>query len=273
MKDESRPDLSVVIVNWNTEALLQACVQSLFRSPPPGALEVTVVDNASSDNSVASLRRSWPAVHLIENTRNVGFARANNQGIAVSRGRYILLLNSDTLVPPNALRQLADFMDEHPEAGAVGPRLIRPDGCPQPFAFGGDPTPLYLLRRGLSLLLLRRPLHDWNTNLVQSVDWVSGACLWLRRQALEQAGPLDEAIFMYFEDNDLCLRLRQCGWKIYYNPQVSIAHLGSQSLKQNLAAQKAYDASLKHFYRKHYGLPGQLWLRAGLPLYRLIVRY
>jgi len=265
--------LSVVIVNWNTEALLQDCVQSLFLSPPPGALEVIVVDNASSDNSVASLRRNWPSVHLIENTQNVGYARANNQGIAASRGRHVLLLNSDTMVPPNTLRGLTAFMDEHPEAGAVGPRLIRPDGCPQPFAFGSDPTPLYLLRRGLSLLLLRRPLHDWNTNLVQSVDWVSGACLLLRRQALEQAGPLDEAIFMYFEDNDLCLRLRRCGWKVYYNPQAFVTHAGGQSLKQNPTAQKTYGASLQHFYRKHYGLLSQLWLRASLPFYRLIVRY
>ncbi len=273
MKGEAQPDLSVVIVNWNTEALLRDCVQSLFLSPLPGVLEVIVVDNASSDNSVATLRRNWPAVHLIENTQNVGFARANNQGIAASRGRYVLLLNSDTIVPPNTLRGLAAFMDKHPEAGAVGPRLIQPDGRPQPFAFGSDPTPLYLLRRGLSLLLLRRPLHDWNTNLVQSVDWVSGAGLLLRRQALEQAGPLDEAIFMYFEDNDLCLRLRRCGWKVYYNPQTFITHVGGRSLEQNPAAQKTYAASLQHFYRKHYGRLSQLWLRVSLPIYRLIVRY
>ncbi len=273
MKDEARPDLSVVIVNWNTETLLYNCVAALFLSPPSSALEVIVVDNASSDNSVACLRRNWPTVHLIENSRNLGFARANNQGIAASRGQYVLLLNSDTLVPPDALRRLVAFMNEHPEAGAVGPRLLRPDGHPQPFAFGGDPTPLYLLRRGLSLLLLRRPLHDWNTNLVQSVDWVSGACLLLQRQALGQAGPLDEAIFMYFEDNDLCLRLRQCGWKVYYNPQVSITHLGGQSLKQYPAAQEAYGASLKYFYQKHYGLTSQLWLRASWLMYRLIARY
>jgi GT2 family glycosyltransferase len=272
MSGETRPALSVVIASWNTAALLEDCLASLFLSPPPDQMEAIVVDNASSDDSAARVRRNWPAVRLIQNAQNLGFARANNQGITASRGRYILLLNSDTVAPPGALAGLVDFMDEHPEAGAVGPRLLRPDGRPQPFAFGGDPTPLYLLRRGLNLLLLRRPLHDWNTDRTQAVDWVSGACLLLRREALEQSGPLDEAIFMYYEDNDLCLRLRRRGWKVYYHPGVSITHFGGQSLAQNPAARKAYYASLEYFYRKHYGSVSQLWLRLSLPFYQLVVR-
>jgi len=268
-----RPALSVIIVNWNTIGLLRDCLQSLFASQSADALEIVVVDNASTDDSVGMIKRKFPAVRLIENTQNVGFARANNQGLAASQGRYVLLLNSDTLVPPSALMQLVAFMDEHPEAGASGPCLLQPDRRPQPFAFGSDPTPAYLLRRALTLLLLRRPLHDWNTDHVQVVDWVSGAGLIARREAVEQVGPLDEAIFMYFEDNDWCLRFRQHGWKVYYNPEATIIHLGSQSLKQNPEAPKAYYASLQYFYQKHYGLISQLWLQACLPLYRLMVRY
>jgi hypothetical protein len=212
-------------------------------------------------------RAEFPAARLIANRANVGFARANNQGIRASQGRYVLLLNSDTVVPPGALAALVAFMDAHPAVGAVGPRLLRPDGAPQPYAFGGDPTIGYLLRRGINRLLFRRPLHDWATDAIQPVDWVSGACLLARRAAIEQAGLLDEAIFMYFEDNDWCLRIRQAGWQVIYNPRVAITHIGGQSLAQNPAARKAYRASLRHFYAKHYGPAASLLLRLLLPLY------
>lgn len=268
------PDLSIIIVNWNTAALLQDCLASLFAAslPPASSIEVIVVDNASSDNSIAIVQQHFPTVHLIPNQENVGFARANNQGIAISQGRYILLLNSDTVMPPATLAGLLTFMDTTPDAGACSPRLQRPDGQPQAFAFGGDPTPLYLLRRGLYRLLLRRGLHDWYTSHTQFVNWVSGACLLLRRNAIEQTGGLDENIFMYFEDNDLCLRIRQAGWKVYYHPQVSVIHIGGQSLKQNPEARRAYYHSLEYFYTKHYSHVAQLWLRVGLQFYRWIVR-
>ncbi len=231
-------------------------------------MEVVVVDNASSDDTPGQIKQNWPQVRLIENADNRGFASANNQGLAISRGRYVALLNSDTLVTSQALSQLVAFMDEHPEAGACGPCLLQPNGQPQAFAFGHDPTPGYLFRRGFTHLLLRRPLHNWNTDQTQMVDWVSGACLIARRQAIEQAGPLDESIFMYFEDNDWCLRFRQCGWKIYYLPTVAITHIGGQSRRQNPAAQAAYYTSLRYFYRKHYGWLSQLWLTVSLPFYR-----
>ena len=217
------------------------------------------------------VRAEFPAVTLIANTENLGFARANNQGIRASQGRYVVLLNSDTVVPPGALEALVAFMDAHPEAGVVGPRLLRPDGTPQPYAFGGDPTLGYLLRRGVNRLLFRRPLHDWATDAIQEVDWVSGACLMARRAAIDQAGLLDETIFMYFEDNDWCLRIRQAGWKVYYNPQAAITHIGGQSLAQNPAARRAYGDSLRYFYAKHYSLPAQWMLSVCLMLYRLWV--
>lgn len=260
------PDLSIVITSWNTAKLLQDCLVSLDLSA-----QVIVVDNASTDGSAEMIAQRFPQVHLIQNDRNVGFARANNQGIAICQGRYILLLNSDTLVPQDTLPSLIEFMDARPEAGACSPRLVRPDGHAQAFAFGGDPTLGYLLRRGANHVLLRRSLHNWETNQVQEVDWVSGACLLARREAVIQAGPLDENIFMYFEDNDWCLRIRQHGWKIYYVPSVSILHLGGQSLAQNPAARRAYYRSLDYFYAKHYGALPAAVLRLCLVPYRALM--
>lgn len=261
--------LSVVIVNWNTCDLLRNCLHSLHRGQEL-ACEVIVVDNGSSDDSVAMIRTEFPEVRLIANAENRGFAVANNQGIRVSAGEYIMLLNSDTIVKPGALRGLVYFLDEHPQAGAVGPRLVRPDGTAQPYAFGGDPTLTYLLTRGLNQLLFRRYLHNWATDATQEVDWVSGACLVVRRRAIDQVGLLDENIFMYFEDNDWCLRIRKGGWKVYLYPEVEVIHLGGCSLSQNPAARAAYGRSLLYFYRKHYSKPARWLVHGLLPVYQRI---
>lgn len=230
-----------------------------------------VVDNASKDDSVSMVESTFPLVRVIRNTHNAGFAKANNQGILASGGRYVLLLNSDTLVPPGSLSVLMELMERHPEAGACGPRLLRGDGSIQPFSFGGDPTPGYLLRRALTHLWLRRSIHDWDADDLLNPDWVAGTCLLARREAIDQAGLMDEAIFLYFEDNEWCLRMRRCGWKIYYCPQVSITHLGGQSVSRNPDAQGAYCRSLEYFYSKHYGPAARLWLKAALPVYRRLL--
>jgi N-acetylglucosaminyl-diphospho-decaprenol L-rhamnosyltransferase len=262
--------LSIIIVNWNTSALLVNCLASL-RESEIGESEIWVVDNASTDDSAEQVARRFPEVQLIRNSVNAGFARANNQGIAASRGDCILLLNSDTLVPHKTLSYLVQFMIENPRVGACGPRLLRPDGTPQPYAFGDDPTLSYLLRRGLNRLLFARYLHDWSIEHTLQVDWVSGACLLLRRVALEQAGLLDEQFFMYFEDIDLCLRLRQAGWQVYYEPRVAITHLGGQSLCHNPQAQTAYQNSIRHFYARHYGPTARILLNAGLLAYNRLL--
>jgi N-acetylglucosaminyl-diphospho-decaprenol L-rhamnosyltransferase len=265
-------DLSVVVVSWNVLPLLRDCLRSIPSSAGNREHEIVVADNASTDGSADMVRAEFPTARLISNPENLGFARANNQGIRVSRGRYVVLLNSDTLAPPGALESLVSFMDVHEDAGAVGPRLLRPDGSPQPFAFGRDPTLGYLLSRGVSRLISRRPLHDWTTGYVQEVDWVSGACLLARRSAIDAAGLLDERFFMYFEDNDWCLRFRQAGWRVYYDPLAEITHLGGQGLAQNPSAQKAYYRSLSYYYGKHYGPPARLLLAACLAPYRLFAR-
>ncbi len=288
-----QPALSVIVVTWNLRDLLRDCLRSvvgttigrddhrsggrgqeaasnaLIPDPCSLPLEVIVVDNASADGSAEMVRREFPGVRVIVNGENLGFARANNQGIRASHGRYVLLLNNDTIAPPAALGGLVAFMETHLEAGAVGPRLLQPDGMPQPYAFGSDPTLAYLARRGLNRLLFRRYVHDWSTDALQEVDWVAGTCLLVRREASDRAGLLDEHIFMYFEDSDWCLRIRKAGWKVYYTPQVEITHLGGQSAIKNLTARRAYYESLQYFYRKHYGPLALGVLKACLPLYRL----
>jgi GT2 family glycosyltransferase len=282
MEAES-PRLSVVTVNWNTRDLLHNCLASIASDPGLSLqaqrsandgqrVEIIVVDNASADGSAEMVRAEYPEVELIVNAQNVGFARANNQGIRASQGQYIVLLNSDTVVPSGALAALAAFLEAHPEAGAIGPRLVWSDGTPQPYAFGGDPTLAYLARRGLNRILFHRYLHDWSTGAPRKVDWVAGTCLMIRREVLDRAGLLDERIFLYFEDNDWCLRMREAGWQVYYNPQVEIVHLGGQSAAKNPAARRAYYDSLQYFYRKHYGPLALGVLRLCLPFYRLALR-
>ncbi len=258
--------LDIIIVNWNTCALLRNCLAALRLAENP-AWRTWVVDNASTDDSVAMVRAEFPEVQVQVNTVNVGFARANNQALQATSSEYALLLNSDTCAEPEALHTLLAFMDTHPQAGAVSPQLRRPDGTPQPFAFGGDPRLSYLLRRAAMRLLFRRYLHNWDNPRTQAVDWVSGACLLVRRAAYAHVGGLDEAFFMYFEDADWCLRLRQAGWQVYYHPAAHILHIGGQSLKRNPRAQQAYAASLRYFYRKHYSPVAQSLLNVLLPLY------
>ncbi len=264
-------DLSIVIVSWNTQRLLRDCLRSAVQGADGLDREIIVVDNASTDGSPEMVAREFPDVRLICNRANVGFGAANNQGIRASGGDYVVLLNSDTVVPEGALARLVAFMAAYPETGACSPRLARPDGYAQAYAFGGDPTPGYLLARGFKRLVARRPLHDWETREVQKVDWVSAACLVARRRALEQVGGFDERFFLYFEDNDLCLRLRRAGWQILYNPDVTITHLGGESTKQSPAVTQWYDASLRYFYRKHYTPLARAALEIMLPFYRRMI--
>ena len=206
--------LTIIIVSYNVRELLRACLSSLpaaLASPAPSSdtppasrftdhsslithHETIVIDNASTDGSADMAANDFPGVRLIRNAANLGFGRANNQGIALAQGRYILLLNSDTVLPPGALVRLLDFMETHPQAGACSPRLLLPDGRAQPYAFGSDPSLGYLLRRGVNRLIFKRALHDWTTAVSQPVDWVSGACLLLRREALAAGGRLRRSL-------------------------------------------------------------------------------
>jgi N-acetylglucosaminyl-diphospho-decaprenol L-rhamnosyltransferase len=263
----SNLDLSIICVSWNTASLLANCLRSIAAGVVGLSYEVIVVDNASTDGTRDRVKVEFPDVILLNNDENIGFARANNQGIRHSHGRYILLLNSDTVVKPGTLTTLVRFMEAHPRVAVVSPRLLRLDGTPQPYAFGNDPTLPYLIGRALNHFLFRRYPHNWATDQVRKVDWVSGACLLARRQAIEEVGLLDDNIFMYFEDADWCLRFRKLGWIIYYHPEVEITHLGGQSLKKNPQARHLYHQSLRYFYAKHYSRFSSIILRGLLKIY------
>ena len=248
-----QPTLSVIIVTWNVGPLLLRTLERLGGACAGLTWETIVVDNASGDGSQQAVRAAFPAVTYLYNDSNPGYAKANNQGLTLAQGDFLLLLNPDTEPDTGSLAALVQFLHAHPAAGIVGPALVLADGAPQPYSFGGDPTVAYLLRRNLRRLLHAGPLHDWGAAQAARVDWVSGACLLARRAVFSQIGGLDEAMFMYFEDNDWCLRSRQAGWEVWREPASRVVHLGGQSLKQNRRAPAAYYASLRTFYQRHYG--------------------
>ena len=265
-----RPDLSIIIVSWNTRDLLSRCLQSVadgevnipFRGgarPTSGSptAEVFVVDNASSDGTAGMVREDYPWVQLIENRRNLGFARANNQAIKRSAGRYVLLLNPDTELDHAALFRLVDFMEERPEVGASGARIVNPDGTLQSSCY---PFPT-LSRELWRLFHLDRfnpygsyDMSEWSLDQPRPVDAALGACLVVRRETLEEAGLLDEKYFLYSEEIDLCYRLRELGWVTFWNPHAVVKHFGGQSTKQvaPLMFRQLYESKVL-FALKHFG--------------------
>lgn len=254
------PEVSIVIVSWNTRELLRACLVSIYTSLQtltPDELEVWVVDNVSQDGSLEMVTVEFPQVHTIANTNNMGFAGGNNQAMRLCTGRYTLLLNPDTLLFPGALEEMIKFMETNPAAGAAGSRYLNPDHSLQPSSYP-FPTLGRELWRLLHLDRLKHygiyDMHSWSTDKPQEVEVLQGASLMLRSAALEQVGYLDEAYFMYTEEVDLCYRIHQAGWKLYWVPSSVIIHYGGQSTAQ-VAEQMflhLYQSKLK-FFRKHYG--------------------
>lgn len=261
--------MTVILPSWQTRDYLVDCLARLGR--PPG-MRVIVVDGASTDGSAEAAATQLPSADVIRLPENRGFAYAVNVGIRLALEDTdttgpVVLLNTDTLASPEALTALSSHLTAHPQVAATAPQLVLRDGKPQPYGFGGDPTPGYLFRRGWNRLARRGPLHNWGDTATRQVDWVSFACVAMRREALQEVGLLDEAFYMYFEDTDWCLRARVHGWTIERTPAAQIIHFGGAGLRQNPQAVRAYRASLRLFYRKHYG-PWQRLLLAGmLPVY------
>jgi GT2 family glycosyltransferase len=230
--------LSVIIVNWNAGELLRRCVLSIIADQDKTGLtnvEIIVVDNASTDGSAVSIKLQFPAVHCIQNSENSGFAYATNQGIRHSVGQYVLLLNPDTEIRPGALREMARFLESHPRAGAVGGMLLNGDGSLQISAYP-EPT---LFRETWRLLYLdglwavgSYPMKDWDTETPREVEVLTGACILLRREVLDQCGLLDESYFIYSEDQDFCRIMRYKGWRLFWLPQAKVVHYGAQSTQQ-----------------------------------------
>ena len=251
-------ELSIVIVSWNVRELLRACLAAL-----PGDTEVIVVDNASTDGSAAMVAAEFPSVKLAANHENRGFTGGNNQGLALARGTYLLLLNPDTVVQGDALATLVSYLESHPAAGVVGPQLRYGDGSLQS-SRRRFPTLVMALFESTPLAwhwppernswARRYHLADQPADVEQEVDWLVGAALLTRRAVLDQVGGFDEGYFMYSEELDWQRRAKGAGWKIVYLPQAVITHYEGRSSEQVTAARHIrFNTSKVRYFRKHHG--------------------
>lgn len=265
-----RPDLSIVIVNRNTRELLRACLASIHGLPDPIRWELIVVDNGSTDGSVELVEGDYPGAHLIRNETNTGYAYPNNQGLLISRGRYVLLLNSDTVVQPFALSRLVGFMDRNADAGACGPALLYPDGRLQRSCFSfPSPRTYFASMTALDSLFPRSRLFGnqqtgFDHRRTAPVDALLGAALLVRREVLEAVGPLDERFRIHYNDFDWCRRIHGAGWRIYFVHEAQVVHHSAATTRrenQQLRLQGELVRNLFDYYRKHYGEAGVRWLR------------
>ncbi len=275
-------DIGIVIVNWNTRDYLRNCLASVYANRGV-SFQVVVVDNASEDGSVEMVRAEFPQAHVIASPINGGFSYANNIGLrhfGLDRGagedapRYGLLLNPDTELPPDALAGMVRFMDEHPDAGVAGPKLVLADGSLDLACRRSFPSPEVSFYRmvGLSRLFPRsRVFARYNLTYLDpdrtyEVDSVVGAFMMVRREALAEVGLLDEAFFMYGEDLDWAYRIKQAGWKVYYHPEVVVKHVKRAASRKSPRARVEFYRSMLIFYRKHYRASTPWWLHTAIML-------
>jgi GT2 family glycosyltransferase len=282
-------NLSIIIVNWNTQDILRDCLRSIYEQGGEIDLEVIVIDNASTDGSVEMVKKDFPQVTLIENSQNRGFAAANNQGIDISKGRYVLLLNSDTVVLDNAIAKTVAFADSHPKAAIVGCRVLNPDQTLQPTCFM-FPSILNMLLSSSYLYKLfprskffgREQMTWWDRNDIKEVDVVTGCFMLIRQKAIQQVGTMDEQFFMYGEETDWCYRFKQAGWKILFTPCAEIIHLGGQSAQKRATTMVVQlRKSILQFMKKHHGplvyriacLLTVIFLAVRLPIWSVIALF
>lgn len=272
-------DLGIVIVNWNTRALLQRCLTTVFASTGDFAFQVVVVDNASDDGSAAMVRAEFPQAQVIASTVNGGFSYGNNLGlralgyhgvndVAADAPRYALLLNPDTEVPPTTLYNMTRFMDSRPEIGVAGPKLVLEDGSLDKACRRGFPTPMvsFYHYSGLAKLFPKSSrfgrynmtFADPDTEI--EVDSVVGAYMQVRRDAIAAVGLLDEVFFMYGEDLDWAFRIKKAGWKVFYHPQVTVKHVKRAASRRSKKAQFEFYRAMLIFYQKHFRATTPTWL-------------
>lgn len=273
--------ISVIIVSYNTEAMLRRCLQKLFHHKPQAKMEVLVVDNNSRDDSVAMIKGEYPRVRVLANTRNIGFAAANNQAFSQAVGDYIVLLNPDAFIKEGSLDKVVAFMDRHPQCGLSGGRLVSPDGALDPSArkFPNAWTK-FLNLSGLRARFPRSQLFsgheygDFDHCVNIEVDWVPGTFTVYRREMLEETGLFDERFFLYYEETDLCLQAKKAGWSVYFTPEAEVVHVGGGSSKTR--TEHYFDGHSSQvlrfrmrsewlYFRKNSGLPAVL-CNAGIEL-------
>ncbi len=260
-------DLSIIIVNWNTKEFLLPCLRSIIEREQRIDREVIVVDNGSQDGSKGGVKKVFPSAHLIENEKNFGFAKAVNQGLQKASGRYVLLLNPDTQVKNGAVERLVLFMDAHADVGAAGGQLLNPDGSKQNSIANFPSLGTELLNKSLLRWLFPKkfPGKERNYSEPVEVDSVIGACMMVRREAMDQVGLLDEDYFLFLEETDWCYRIKKAGWKVYHVPDAEVLHFQGKSAETDKKrARVEYFRSRYHFFKKNRG--GGQWfiLLAGL---------
>ena len=271
--------ISIVIVSYNVSKLLDECLQSVARALQGIDGEVFVVDNHSKDNTLTMLKEKHPEVRVIANEVNAGFSRANNQAIRLSEAEYVLLLNPDTVVYENTLHGVLDFMDQHPQAGGAGVRMLTREGHRAPESRRSIPTPWVAMLKMLGATRRYYMSHlSWDEP--GQIEAVSGAFFLVRRKALDQVGLLDEDYFMYGEDIDLSYRLLKGGWQNWYLPYDIIHYKGESTQKSSFRYVHTFYQAMLIFFRKHYGhlsfflsLPIKvaIYFRASLALIQMMM--
>lgn len=282
-----RPDVSILIVSFNTQRVLRECLESIERESAGLNVEISIVDNDSSDGSPEMIAKDFPAVRLVRSKVNLGFGAANNAALEGMRGRYIVILNSDAFLCPDSLRLSVQHMDANPRAGLGGGKLVGRDLSWQPSArmFPSITTDFYVMT-GLASRFPKSRIfgsfdRTWaDQSAAAEVDWVPGAFSILRAEVVEQVGFFDPAFFLYSEEVDLCRRIKAAGWQIWYWPDVSIIHIGGESSRQVKTLEMSTTGaqlvlwrmrSTLLYYRKHHGWKAWLAKMLELTLYRLIV--
>jgi GT2 family glycosyltransferase len=264
------PALSVILVSYNTRGMTLRCLHRLFDGLADLDCEVWVVDNASRDGSAEAIAGEFPQVRLVRSDRNLGFGAANNLAMRQARGRYYLLLNTDAFPEEQAIRRLMDFLENHPDTAVAGPRLLNGDGSLQVSCYRfPSPSRAWFENLWLSALLPHHPAigdyRRWAHDRERAVDFVTGACMLVRREVVEQVGGFDERFFMYSEETDWQRRMRDAGWEIRFTPNAVVTHLGGASGAAERPAVNAYFFdSLDWYERKHHGSLGLLSLRVAM---------
>jgi GT2 family glycosyltransferase len=259
--------LSIVIVSWNTKEYLLPCLRSIFGKEDRISKEAIVVDNGSQDGSEEEVKKIFPFIHLIENKRNLGFAKAANQGLKKASGSYLLLLNPDTQVKRGAIEGLVSFMESHPEAGVAGGQLLNSDGSRQNSIANFPSLTTELFNKNLLRWLFPKRFPGKERDYLEpiEVDSVIGACMMVRREVIEQVGLFDEDYFLFLEETDWCYRIKRKGWKVFHVPQAEIIHFQGKSAEKEMAMAKVeYYHSRYLFFKKHRGFFQWVLLPIGL---------
>lgn len=258
-----------MIISYNTKSLLKQCLDSLS-SIEDLEYEVVVIDNGSTDGSIELVKLKYPQIKLRENKRNLGFSKAANQSLKLCRGKYVFFLNSDAVIT-NPIHPVLSYFDNNSQVGVVGLKMLEPNGQIQPYTHGIQQTLQSLVAYKISGRFTRYQ-HRCIVN-PEETDWVSGGAMLVRRELLVQLGGFDENFFFYFEDMDLCARVRELGYKVVYYPGILVKHLGGSSFKGSVKVKKDwYYRSQDYFFRKHYGWASFLVLKLLRVPFRVMFR-